>query len=307
MILSCFITNHFISAVLFDTDSFRVVSREYISIPFESDYFSKLVSTSKLKDLIVEKLKMDPVEYDSLKKIAILSRDDDKIESWGKIYTLREIQESVANRILAIDLYDNEGAFRNNKKLANTYANYKFYHKPLTEEILEHALKYAINGYLDYSVLTPNSLKEVILCIEENNDLEADSFLMKKILKLIAEDTYFNQIFEITFDFGYFIIPIIAALLETKTDPSTFFKKNPIHIDYKLLVVPDLDEDLQVLTKDLREISPQNDKIGLKYVEGTDKDIIKVRSKNPKTKLNLEFNGCRYGVYIDPSPKNKND
>ncbi len=307
MILFCYITSHFISVVLFDIESFRVVAREYLPLPYEDSDFFKPLSTQKIKALITEKLKMDSVEYDALKKIAVMIHDDDKIEGFSKVYPLRQIEESLSNRILPINLYLNDFAFKKDKKLANKYANYRFYHRPLSDDLLTTVLDQSIANYINACVLSPNSLKEIILSFEENKDLDADSYIMKKIVKLFANNTKINQMYEITFDFGYSIIPIVAALIETKTDPVSFFKENPIHVDYKLVVIPNTDGTIQILSEDLRELDPKKDANELLYVECIDKNLLKIRSKNPKTKLNLEFNGCRYGVYLDLSDKKVNE
>lgn len=306
MLLSVYLGRGFVSAVLFETNPFSVKGKAYLDIPYEADSFFAFTTVKQLEKLLVEKLKITNEEFESAAKLLISSQNNPCLPTgWKSIHTVEEIIDSVSGRILHFDHTQYEKMFESDKDKLNSYANAVYYNYPVEKDILKEIFSKEANTYWDKYDNPRINLKEVIVSLRQY-DTERAVLIENEAVKTFANTCFQNKIIEYTFDYGYFLLPIIAALIDQKNDPKVFFKENPIHVDMKLIVIPNMKDQVVFENEKgdvLADFERKDDLIHIDIREG---DTVIIKSKDPKKKVHLELLGCKHGIYLDDREKNAN-
>lgn len=304
MLLSVYLGRGFVSAVLFETNPFSVKGKVYIDIPYEADAFFSFSTVKQLEKVLVEKLKITDETFESAAKLLISSQNNPCLPTgWKSIHTVEEIVDSVSGRILHFDQNQFEKMLENDRERLNDYANAIYYNYPLKTEILSDIFKKVATEYWDMYFNPKINLKEVIVSLRQY-DSKRSELIENEAVKNFANACSQNKIIEYTFDYGYFLLPIIAALIDQKNDPKVFFKENPIHVDMKLIIIPNMKDQLEFENHKgdaLTDFERKDDLLHLDIEEG---DTIIIKSKDPKKKVHLELLGCKHGIYLDDREKN---
>lgn len=304
MLLSVYLGHGFVSAVLFETNPFSVKGKVYIDIPYEADAFFSFSTVKQLEKVLVEKLKITHETFESATKLLISSQNNLCLPTgWKSIHTVEEIVDSVSGRILHFDQNQFEKMLENDRERLNDYANAVYYNYPLRAEILSDIFKKVATEYWEMHFNPKINLKEVIVSLRQYDTKRAE-LIENEAVKNFANACSQNKIIEYTFDYGYFLLPIIAALIDQKNDPKVFFKENPIHVDMKLIIIPNMKDQLEFENNKgdaLADFERKDDLLHLDIEEG---DIIIIKSKDPKKKVHLELLGCKHGIYLDDREKN---
>ncbi|MDQ5981312.1 MAG: hypothetical protein QG570_59 [Patescibacteria group bacterium] len=300
MLLSLFVSNNWISAVVLDVDPFSVINRAFIKHTYSADPFFNTMDSTRLKDILCHNLEISPIEFDSADKIAVFNGQIKDIEHW-QTYSFQQILTSLGDRVLFINFDNAFEAFKNEPELLNRYANFVAYNEDFDSKVVDKITRYRIRQHFQNSINPKAHLQEFIVTFE---DLDDD--IERKIRPLVVEEFAnicdINHIFEFTYDYGCFMIPTLAALIHSKTDPVSFFKTNPIHIDQKLVVIPNTEDKLDLYI-DEKKPEEKHDLKKITKFKINEKQTLTIKLDDPKNKVDLEVLGCSNGVYLDARSK----
>jgi len=300
-ILSIFLTDKYISALLIKADPFSVVQSYIEKIPYEFDEFNAKLTNKKLSK-IIENFKI-PDEYKNAQRIISASSDfiplDINID-----YILEKLLDLIPYPIIVLDHFSNKSFLQLKEDEVNKYLNSKKYDievSYLTRVFLDSAYmkEYAKNHTSEF--IDQNEIIITTMPIVGSKNKE----YLDELIKTFADEIKIAGIWKFALDTTLSFVPLISAIVHLELNLKEFFDSQPINSDGKLIVAPGV-EEIQILDENKKPTGEsyklETESIN-KFELPEDKSVI-IKWNASGSKFEGKISGSDIGLIIDSRKRN---